>query len=91
MTSEKVLAVLDRYEISIGLHANAVDVDPAKQFEHLLSMIPRMRVFVSEGRMDKVFRWLGFMQGVLWTLEVYTLDELKEHNSPDAPLPHTAP
>jgi hypothetical protein len=44
-----------------------------------------------EERMDKVFRWLGFMQGVLWTLDVYTLDELKAHNMPDGPPPHTAP
>ncbi len=31
----------------------------------------------------KVFRWLGFMQGVLWTLNVYTIDELRRHNMPE--------
>jgi hypothetical protein len=32
--------------------------------------------------MEKAFRWLGFVQGVLWTNRVYTLDNLKSHNRP---------
>ncbi len=28
---------------------------------------------------DKMQRWLGFMQGVLWSEDVYGLQELKEH------------
>lgn len=33
-----------------------------------------------DGSERKAMRWLGFMQGALWTLGIYTLDELKEHS-----------
>jgi hypothetical protein len=29
---------------------------------------------------DKIMRWLGFLQGVLWMNRVYTIDELKSDN-----------
>ncbi len=76
----------------LGIHATTIGKEDAddEQVRHLLTMIPKMRVFVTEGKIDKVFRWLGFLQGVLWSTHFYTLDELKEHNREDAPLPHTA-
>lgn len=43
-------------------------------------MIRQMRNFISENRMDKCFRWLGFIQGSLWTIGDFTLEELKNHN-----------
>ena len=46
-------------------------------------MIPRMQVFVKEGRTEKFMRWVGFIQGVLWILGVYTLEDLMGHNSAD--------
>lgn len=29
---------------------------------------------------DKAMRWLGFAQGVAYALNLYTLDEIKEHS-----------
>ena len=29
---------------------------------------------------DKINRWLGFVQGVLWTTGVYTIDDMRDHN-----------
>ena len=29
---------------------------------------------------EKANRWLGFIQGVLFTKGVYTIDEMREHN-----------
>ncbi|MDP3725886.1 MAG: hypothetical protein Q8R36_01675 [bacterium] len=49
---------------------------------HCHSMLDEMEIFLNEGRMDKLNRWLGFMQGVFWVLGMYTLDELKNHNRP---------
>jgi len=31
-------------------------------------------------RREKLMRWLGFVQGILWSECLYTLDELKDHN-----------
>lgn len=43
---------------------------------HVLWMIDKL--FEFEG--DKYNRWLGFIQGYFWTNDIYTIDELKEHN-----------
>lgn len=31
---------------------------------------------------DKFNRWLGFVQGVLWTGGVYTIDQMRDHTRP---------
>ncbi|MBI2047842.1 MAG: hypothetical protein HYT27_01765 [Parcubacteria group bacterium] len=49
---------------------------------HCNSMLDEMEVFLKEKRMDKLNRWLGFMQGVFWVLGIYTLDQLRNHNRP---------
>lgn len=53
---------------------------------HCHWMLDEMEKFVAEGRMEKVFRWLGFIQGCLWSTGYYTLDELKNHSRPDSDL-----
>lgn len=32
-----------------------------------------------EGETEKVQRWLGFIQGVMWATGLYTIDELRGH------------
>lgn len=94
MTPEKVLEVLDLYEEAFtrsGIGKIQIKFDSKLSgavattlgaLAHCHGMIDEMRQFVAEGRMDKVFRWLGFMQGVLWTNGWYTLAELMDHNRP---------
>lgn len=53
---------------------------------HCHGMLDEMEQFVVKGRMEKVFRWLGFIQGCLWSTGYFTLDELKNHNRPDSTL-----
>ncbi len=50
--------------------------------KHCHGMLDKIVEFVHEGRMEKAFRWLGFIQGILWCRNIYTLDELKNHNRP---------
>ena len=50
--------------------------------EHCHGMLDKMEQFVKEGRMDKAFRWLGFVQGCLWATGKYRLEDLKNHNRP---------
>lgn len=61
------------------------DVDGlGNMLAHCHGMLDEMEKFVAKGSMDKVFRWLGFVQGCLWSNGLYTLDELKNHNRPDS-------
>lgn len=94
MTPEKVLEVLNLYErmfieadvsrgqVGFGVTLNADEESTKISLEHCHGMIDEMRQFVAGGRMDKVFRWLGFIQGVLWVNGWYTLAELMDHNRP---------
>lgn len=80
MTNEKILQVIQLYKNKL------TELDPLDYCDylgHLITMLPRMEEFVKEGRREKAFRWLGFVQGVLWTEGVYTIEEMKNHNKPE--------
>ena len=95
MTSDKVLEVVRRYRS----HFVAMQVEPKDYphdkligpqqgedvFAHCCGMLPKIEIFAHEGRIGKAKRWLGFIQGCLWTSGVHTLDDLKNHNQPDEP------
>jgi len=49
---------------------------------HAFSMLSEMENFLKEGRREKFFRWLGFLQGVLWSFSEFSLNELRNHNRP---------
>lgn len=90
MTPDKVLSVIELYREKFQAEGiGKIDFphgeDPLLNQEvlaHCHGMLDKMVEFVREGRMDKVFRWLGFVQGCLWTSHRYTLDELMNHNRP---------
>lgn len=79
MTDDKILEVLHRYQKEITGHPMRMFDD---HFSHCAAMIPQMEEFLAEGRRDKVFRWLGFIQGVLYAKGVYTIEQLKDHSRP---------
>lgn len=62
--------------------AKAGLVKMAEQFNHLYEMIGKIRKFLTEDRREKAFRWLGFIQGVFYSLGIYTIEELANHNRP---------
>lgn len=91
MTPDKILEVVARYETLLSAYG-----DDAKRYDkyaggnlgrvgrrqHLNYMTAEIRKFVAEGSTEKAFRWLGFMQGVLWADGHYTVEQLGEHNKP---------
>ncbi len=58
--------------------------DEDTSLAHCHGMLDQMEAFIEEGRMDKVNRWLGFIQGVLWRSGYYSLEELKDTNRPES-------
>lgn len=87
MNDAKLLEVIGLYEREVPiLRERAISKghhDIGSQLEHVIDMLPEMRVFIADSRYEKVMRWLGFVQGVLWSTGAYTLDELKAHNAPE--------
>lgn len=49
---------------------------------HVLWMVYQIPKFIEAGRKEKANRWLGFVQGTLWAKDIYTIEEMKEHNKP---------
>src|SRR3989344_8056982 len=94
MTKEKVLEVIGVYRLhckSLGIlkkkinpniHFDLKVYQENMGLDHLHAMLDEMEQFIKEGQMEKVFRWLGFIQGVLWAFGHFTLNELKDHNLP---------
>jgi hypothetical protein len=80
MTENKILKVMTIYETKLDsmLHKEAW-MDHA-QLMHARDMCTTIREFVQNRKTDKAFRWLGFVQGVLWCTGVYTIAEMKDHN-----------
>lgn len=92
MDGEKILEVISIYRAYLTKDFGPYKIDyphdrhvlhPNQVLGHCYGMLDQMEEFVEQGRMDKAFRWLGFIQGCLWSQTCYTLEELKEHNRPD--------
>jgi hypothetical protein len=45
---------------------------------HYKFMCNALQTFADEGRMEKAMMWLGFIQGVCWRSDLFTLDDLKK-------------
>jgi hypothetical protein len=62
------------------------DIPPLQIIGHLKYICTTAIDFVDARRIEKAMRWLGFLQGVLWSHDFYMLDDLKNHSRPD-PVP----
>ncbi len=84
MSPEKILEVVSVYEAIFAQlpkqQLAQYDAFPTSHelLCHLHWMCGEMRGFVEQGKIDKAFRWLGFIQGVLAAKELRTVDQLRE-------------
>lgn len=79
MTPHKTIAVLLKYKVSLTMAGYKAERN-GLPVGHALWMVGETIAFCEQNRMEKAFRWLGFIQGVLWTQGIHSIDELKEHN-----------
>ncbi|KKK84913.1 hypothetical protein LCGC14_2778570 [marine sediment metagenome] len=85
------LEVIDKYRNRLIDECSAngpMDWSPSEQEQrnHLVYMLDRMEEMLDTTlfpvtNWDKFNRWLGFVQGLLWTMGEYTLKEMREHNT----------
>jgi hypothetical protein len=96
MTGEKVKSVLQLYfdtlkngnaeiqprRLPSGLNERTlVHIPEADAIAHLLFMCQEAQIFINEDRIDKAMRWLGFIQGVLWSGRYFSIEALKQHST----------
>lgn len=92
MNDEKILEVIQIYrELFLSKKIEPIDYphelmldSPENGLAHCHGMLSKMEQFLKEGRREKTFRWLGFIQGVLWITFNCSLEQLMNHNHPDA-------
>ena len=94
MTVAKLKELVLRYQTllrEIGNHSSlsmseenanstADMISDSDRGSHFLFMCDMVVEFVDKGEVDKAMRWLGFLQGALWSRGYYTLTELKDHS-----------
>jgi len=96
MTPQQVRDALDVYEKALlGEEAepvrgdlNAVNPSGKMQRNHLLWMVGETRKILDHvagdkddrGIIEKAMRWLGFIQGGLWSQGFYSIEDMKNHN-----------
>lgn len=86
MNATQILEVLKKYEESlISIEPNRADYDlrlpPQKEaLEHASFMCGEIRKLVAQLEYGKAHRWLGFLQGVLWTHGIYSINDMRAHN-----------
>ena len=92
MTDEKIVQVCKLYDERFRLFGSGIfpvradatkKVNNEEVLNHLRWMVQETVSLVEQGRREKAFRWLGFIQGALWSYRMYTIEELKNHNKPD--------
>lgn len=81
MKDEKIIEVCNIYKDKLDHYFGEAYIPDT--YKHLMWMLWQIPHFIKEGRKEKVNRWLGFVQGALWANEIYTIEEMKEHNKPD--------
>lgn len=80
MTIQRVAMVLEKYERKFKELLAREAWEDNEQVIHAAGMIPKMRKFFTNGEEDKGFRWLGFLQGILWCNGIYSIEEMRDHN-----------
>lgn len=83
MTKEQILQVcadyiqyLDGYEMK--KNSNAIgSYDRICHCKWMLNEIPH---YIEINKIEKVMRWLGFIQGVLWSNDIFSIDDMKNDN-----------
>ena len=73
--------ILDRHGISI-VRVDLHKVGPQQQeiLQHARWMCQQIPGLVAEKHLEKVSRWLGFIQGVLWAIGEGSIDDFKDDN-----------
>ncbi len=92
MTGEKIKEIVAKYDEILGRYGarserNMSGVDLHQRLNHLAWMCEQINNFVGENRLDKAFRWLGFIQGAFWAYGIQNIEDSKRDNSPvDVPF-----
>lgn len=77
-------AIIARQEGGISIAVRDIKANSkVRRLSHLLWLSREGLQLIEDDRREKAMRWLGFIQGALWNMELVTVKELKDMNRPD--------
>lgn len=88
MTNEQMKIAIQKYRellyrVSPTRFPQTERITPEKRvpmLEHLVWMLDQTLEHYAAGKVEKAMRWWGFIQGVLWSCGLYTIEELANDN-----------
>lgn len=91
MTAEHLKSVLAFYQKHLGEsgHYSPIQKPDDMPFlerygslNHCLWMCGQALDMIERKDVDKAMRWLGFIQGAMWSFGVFTIEQMREHSRP---------
>jgi hypothetical protein len=88
MSPEKIKELMHFYTRTIGLEPRRDETGAGGRntnvsLRHVVWMCGEVIQFADTQRMAKANRWIGFIQGVLWSHSLMTIDQMRKHNMPE--------
>ena len=94
MTPEKLQKVAGEYLIYLSsinpdLKAERFDEtiqikSPNLEIKHTKWMCQEIINLVDDNELDKAYRWIGFVQGYFWAKGIYTIEQMRKHNTEES-------
>lgn len=89
MTPFQILDVVKKYDeilenkwvAASKINDDCKDITDSEMLMHVRWMCQQIPNLIELDKMEKVNRWIGFIQGVLWSQKIFSILEMKEHNS----------
>jgi len=78
MTYQHIRDVVQKYDNI--LYPVTATVKDGTELQHVRWMCNEIPEMMKTEEVGKIYRWLGFIQGVLWVHGIYTIEQLCEHN-----------
>ena len=83
MTKEQITKACDLYLEVLPDPVCGRDIHPmalSQKMAHVAWMCTELKSPEFSDDMEKNMRWLGFIQGILWSKGYFTIEELSDHN-----------
>lgn len=94
MSPNQIIELMRYYTRILGVDPARSDTkshnrDSNTALRHIVWMCGEVIEFAETQRMAKAHRWIGFIQGVLWSYGVLSIDQMRMHNLPIPFMPTT--
>lgn len=70
------------YPQRCNIHDSGQPVKTIDLLSHALYMLDEIPKFIESGRMEKANRWIGFLQGILWSQGIASVQGFMNMNRP---------